>query len=107
MEKMIHHTYISVMRVTFSSRVIKPEYHFRFYDINSLAITGSLYSSFYRSVNLPEFIYIQFVSVFEMVNYCFVLPYLPGGAELAKKFAQENGHGKEHDDFYRTAGYLP
>jgi hypothetical protein len=39
-----------------------------------------------------------------MVNYCFVLPYLPGGAELAKKFVQENGHGKEHDDFYRIAG---
>lgn len=39
-----------------------------------------------------------------MVNYCFVLPYLPGGVELAKKFAQENGHGKEHNDFYRTAG---
>ena len=39
-----------------------------------------------------------------MVNYCFVLPYLPEGAELAKKFVQENGHGKEHDDFYRTAG---
>ena len=39
-----------------------------------------------------------------MVNYCFVLPYLPGGGEIAKKFVQENGHGKEHDDFYRTAG---
>jgi hypothetical protein len=38
-----------------------------------------------------------------MVNYCLALPYLPGGAELAKKFVQENGHGKEHDDFYRTA----
>ncbi len=39
-----------------------------------------------------------------MVNYCLSLPYLPGGIELAKKFAQENGQGKEHDEFYKTAG---
>ena len=39
-----------------------------------------------------------------MVNYCFALPYLPGGIELAKKFFQENGHTKQHDDFYRIAG---
>lgn len=39
-----------------------------------------------------------------MVNYCLVLPYLPGGAELSKKFAEENTNTKEHDDFYRTAG---
>ncbi|MFL6341972.1 MAG: hypothetical protein ACJ72U_10560 [Nitrososphaeraceae archaeon] len=39
-----------------------------------------------------------------MVNYCFALPYLPGGAELAKKFVQENGNTKEHDEFYRIAG---
>lgn len=39
-----------------------------------------------------------------MVNYCLALPYLPGGAELAKKFVQENGHTKEHDEFYRIAG---
>ena len=33
------------------------------------------------------------------------LPYLPGGIELAKKFAEENGgHSKEHDEFYKTAG---
>jgi hypothetical protein len=38
-----------------------------------------------------------------MVNYCFVLPYLPGGVELAKKFVQENGYGKDHDDFYKAA----
>jgi hypothetical protein len=25
-----------------------------------------------------------------MVNYCFALPYIKGGLELAKKFAQEN-----------------
>lgn len=39
-----------------------------------------------------------------MVNYCLALPYLPGGAELAKKFAQENGHTREHDEFYKAAG---
>jgi hypothetical protein len=39
-----------------------------------------------------------------MVNYCLALPYLPGGIELAKKFAQENGNTKEHDEFYRIAG---
>jgi hypothetical protein len=33
----------------------------------------------------------------EMVNYCLALPYLPGGAELAKKFVKENGNTKEHD----------
>ena len=39
-----------------------------------------------------------------MVNYCLALPCLPGGAELAKKFAQENTNTKEHDEFYRIAG---
>jgi hypothetical protein len=39
-----------------------------------------------------------------MINYCLALPYLPGGAELAKKFVQENGNTKEHDEFYRIAG---
>jgi hypothetical protein len=40
-----------------------------------------------------------------MINYCLALPLLPGGIELAKKFAEENGgHSKEHDDFYNTAG---
>lgn len=39
-----------------------------------------------------------------MVNYCLALPYLPGGIEVAKKFVQENGHTKEHDEFYRIAG---
>lgn len=39
-----------------------------------------------------------------MVNYCLALPFLPGGEELAKKFAQENGHTEEHDEFYRIAG---
>jgi hypothetical protein len=40
----------------------------------------------------------------EMVNYCLALPYLPGGVEIAKKFAQENGNTEEHDEFYRIAG---
>jgi hypothetical protein len=35
-----------------------------------------------------------------MVNYCLALPYPPGGAELATKFAQENGRTEEHDEFY-------
>ena len=40
-----------------------------------------------------------------MVNYCLALSCLPGGAELAKKFAEENGgHTKEHDEFYKIAG---
>jgi hypothetical protein len=30
--------------------------------------------------------------------------YLPGGAELATKFAQENGRTEEHDEFYSIAG---
>jgi hypothetical protein len=39
-----------------------------------------------------------------MVNYCLVLPYLPGGIELVKKFAEENTNTKEHDEFYKIAG---
>ena len=40
-----------------------------------------------------------------MVNYCLVVPLLPGKIELAKKFEEENGgHGKEHDEFYKVAG---
>lgn len=40
-----------------------------------------------------------------MTNYCLVLPYLPGGLELARKFAiEECGHSKEHDEFYKMAG---
>ena len=39
-----------------------------------------------------------------MVNYCLVVPILPGGIELSKKFEKENGHGKEHDEFYSIAG---
>lgn len=37
-----------------------------------------------------------------MVNYCLALPYLPGGADLARKFVQENGNTKEQ--FYSIAG---
>lgn len=36
-----------------------------------------------------------------MVNYCFVLPILPGKMDLSKKFAEENGSEKKHDDFIR------
>lgn len=40
-----------------------------------------------------------------MTTYCLALPYLPGGLELAKKFAKEEcGHSKEHDEFYKVAG---
>jgi hypothetical protein len=39
-----------------------------------------------------------------MVNYCFALPYLPGGLELAKRFTEENGKTKEHDEFFKIAG---
>ena len=40
-----------------------------------------------------------------MVNYCLVVPLLPGKIELSKKFEEENGgHNKEHDEFYKIAG---
>jgi len=40
-----------------------------------------------------------------MINYCLVLQYLPGGPEIARKFAKEEcGHSKEHDEFYKIAG---
>jgi hypothetical protein len=40
-----------------------------------------------------------------MSNYCLVLPFLPGGLEFARKFANEHGvHNKEHDGFYKIAG---
>jgi hypothetical protein len=39
-----------------------------------------------------------------MVSYCFVLPLLPGKMELSKKFAEENGSGKEYYEFYKIAG---
>jgi hypothetical protein len=39
-----------------------------------------------------------------MVIYCFALPFVQGGLEVAKKFAQENTNTKEHDEFYKLAG---
>jgi hypothetical protein len=33
-----------------------------------------------------------------MVNYCLAFPYLTGGADIAKVFAQGNGNSKEHND---------
>lgn len=39
-----------------------------------------------------------------MVNYYLALPFLPGGVEVARKFAQENTNTGEHDEFYRIAG---
>ena len=40
-----------------------------------------------------------------MTNYCLALPYLPGGLELGRKFAEEEcGHSKEHDEFYKITG---
>lgn len=40
-----------------------------------------------------------------MVNYCLVVPLLPGKIEVTKNFEKENGgHTKEHDEFYRIAG---
>jgi hypothetical protein len=43
----------------------------------------------------------------KMTNYCFALPYLQGGTELARKFAEENcGHTKDHDDFINSPEFL-
>ena len=40
-----------------------------------------------------------------MVNYCLVVPILPGKIGLCKKFEEENGgNNKEHDQFYKIAG---
>lgn len=39
-----------------------------------------------------------------MVNYCLAVPFLLGGLELAKKFIEENGTTKEHDEFFKIAG---
>jgi hypothetical protein len=41
-----------------------------------------------------------------MVHYCFALPYIQGGLELAKKFAKENTNTKEHDEFYKHVALL-
>jgi hypothetical protein len=39
-----------------------------------------------------------------MVNYCLPLYYLQGGVDVAKKFVDENGNTKEHDEFYKMVG---
>jgi hypothetical protein len=39
-----------------------------------------------------------------MVTYCLALPFLSGGLELAKRFTEENGTTKEHDEFFKIAG---
>ena len=39
-----------------------------------------------------------------MVNYSLALPFLPGGTEVAKKFIEENGTTKEHNEFFKIAG---
>ena len=40
-----------------------------------------------------------------MVNYCFVVPILPGKTDLVRKFEKENSiHSNEHDEFYKNAG---
>ena len=42
---------------------------------------------------------------YKMVNYCLVVPLLPGKIDLSKKFEEENGgHSKEHEEFYKNAG---
>lgn len=40
-----------------------------------------------------------------MVNYCLVVPLLPGKMELSKKFEEQNGgNNKEHDEIYKNVG---
>jgi hypothetical protein len=40
-----------------------------------------------------------------MTNYCFTVPFLPGGIELARKWNQENiVNNKEHDEVFNEAG---
>ena len=40
-----------------------------------------------------------------MANYCFTVPILPGGIELARKWNQENiVDNKEHDEVFKEAG---
>jgi hypothetical protein len=38
-------------------------------------------------------------------NYCFIVPILPGGVELMRKWKEENIiNNKEHDEVFRAAG---
>ena len=39
-----------------------------------------------------------------MINYCLALPCLPGGIEIAKRFAQEEKEKELHDELYKIAG---
>jgi hypothetical protein len=40
-----------------------------------------------------------------MANYCFIVPILPGGIELIRKWNQSNiVNNKEHDAVFKTAG---
>ena len=40
-----------------------------------------------------------------MANYCFIVPILPGGIELMRKWNKENiVNNKEHDEVFKTAG---
>ena len=39
-----------------------------------------------------------------MVNYCLVIPLLPGKLDFVKQYNEENASGKEHDEFYKIAG---
>lgn len=45
------------------------------------------------------------MTIDKMVNYCLVVPLLPGKIEFSRKFVKENGgHNEEHDEFYEIAG---
>jgi hypothetical protein len=40
-----------------------------------------------------------------MANYCFIVPILPGGIELVRKWNKENiVNNKEHDEVFKAAG---
>ena len=40
-----------------------------------------------------------------VTNYCFIVPILPGGVELIRRWNKENiVNNKEHDEVFRAAG---
>ena len=40
-----------------------------------------------------------------VTNYCFIVPIIPGGVELMRKWKEENIiNNKEHDEVFRAAG---
>jgi hypothetical protein len=40
-----------------------------------------------------------------VTNYCFIIPILPGGVELMRRWNKENiVNNKEHDEVFRAAG---